>query len=113
MFRVIVRKLFVDRIMKCQYSAYMIKSFRNKELANLWETGRSKIDKHLHSRILLRLDRLNVIVTPNEMNLPGFNFHALSGFEPTRYTIHVNGPWCITFEFAEDEARRVDFEQYH
>ena len=33
------------------------------------------------------------------MNLPGFNFHALRGFVPTRYTVHVNGPWCITFEF--------------
>jgi proteic killer suppression protein len=25
----------------------------------------------------------------------------------------VNGPWCLTFEFEEGDARRVDFEQYH
>jgi hypothetical protein len=25
----------------------------------------------------------------------------------------VNGPWCITLEFGEGEARAVDFEQYH
>ena len=38
---------------------------------------------------------------------------ALTGFKPARYTVHVNGPWCLTFEFADDEARRVDLEQYH
>jgi plasmid maintenance system killer protein len=30
-----------------------------------------------------------------------------------RYTVHVNGPWCITFEFDDGDALRVDFEQYH
>ena len=47
------------------------------------------------------------------MDIPGFNFHALRGHRPTKYTIHVNGPWCITFEFREGDAHRVDFEQYH
>jgi proteic killer suppression protein len=47
------------------------------------------------------------------MNLPGFDFHALHGFDPTRYTVHVNGPWCITFEFDGQDAVRVDYEQYH
>jgi proteic killer suppression protein len=25
----------------------------------------------------------------------------------------VNGPWCITFEFADGHAYEVDLEQYH
>jgi toxin HigB-1 len=91
----------------------MIKTFRNKELARLWETGKSKIDSQLHKRLLVRLDRLHVIASVDEMNLPGFNFHALIGFTPARYTVHINGPWCVTFEFEEGEARRVDLEQYH
>lgn len=33
--------------------------------------------------------------------------------EPTRYSVHVNEPWCITFEFEDGDACRVDFEQYH
>jgi len=33
--------------------------------------------------------------------------------EAIRYTVHVNGPWCITFEFDGDDAGRVDFERYH
>lgn len=41
------------------------------------------------------------------MNLPGFNFHTLRGFDPIRYTIHINGPWCITFEFADGDAWNI------
>jgi proteic killer suppression protein len=92
----------------------VIASFKNKALADLWSSGRTaKIDKRLHERILLRLDRLDACTAPEEMNLPGFDFHALRGHQPTRYTIHVNGPWCITFEFHEGEALRVDLVQYH
>ena len=73
----------------------------------------SKIDAKMHRRIFVRLDRLDVAVRPEEMNVPGFDFHALQGFNPKRYSVHVNGPWCITFEFDDGEACRVDFEQYH
>jgi len=92
----------------------VIKSFKSKALAELWSTGRTaKIDAKIHRRILVRLDRLDVSTVPSQMNLPGFDFHALKGFKPTRYAVHVNGPWCITFEFDRDNAVRVDFEQYH
>lgn len=92
----------------------MIKTFRNKALAELFEAGQSaKIDVKMRKRILLRLDRLDAAQRPEDMNLPGFDFHALNGFNPTRYTVHVNGPWCITFEFDGQDAVRVDFEQYH
>ena len=29
------------------------------------------------------------------------------------FRVDVNGPWCITFEFADGDAYLVDFEQYH
>ena len=67
----------------------------------------------MHKRIQVRLEVLHVVLTPDGMNLPGFDFHALRGFVPTRYSVHVNGPWCITFEFDAGDALRVDFEQYH
>jgi proteic killer suppression protein len=77
------------------------------------ERPHARIDARLHKRILIRLDRLNAASAPEQMNLPGFDFHTLKGYVPTRYTVHVNGPWCITFEFAAGDALRVDFEQYH
>lgn len=90
----------------------MIKTFQNKELAALWGTGKSRIDARFHTRILVRLDRMDISVTLQEMSLPGFNFHPLKG-KPQRYSIHVNGPWCLTFEFENGDCLKVDFEQYH
>ena len=83
-------------------------------MAELWSTGRSsKVNAALHRRLLLRLDRLDVAKSVGELNLPGFDFHALKGFDPVRYTIHINGPWCITFEFQGGDVYRLDLEQYH
>lgn len=92
----------------------VIRSFKSKALADLWERGRSaKIDSRMHERILRRLDRLEVSARAEEMNVPGFDFHPLKGLAPVRYTVHVNGPWGITFEFDAGDAFRVDLEQYH
>jgi proteic killer suppression protein len=92
----------------------VIKSFKNKSLEELFNEGSTaKIDKKMHKRILVRLDRLNAAAAISEMRLPGFDFHALKGFEPTRFTVHINGPWCVTFEFDNGDAFNVDFEQYH
>ncbi len=59
------------------------------------------------------LDALNAATKPSHLDVPGFNFHRLRGLRPMRYSIHVNGPWCITFEFRDGEAYRVNLEQYH
>jgi proteic killer suppression protein len=92
----------------------MIRSFRHKGLADLWSKGSTgKINAKLHARIVMRLDALDAARAPGQMNIAGFDFHALKGFKPVRYTVHVNGPWCITFEFDGPDATRVDFEQYH
>lgn len=94
--------------------APVIRTFKNKALKELFETGRSsKVQPTLHKRIFVRLDRLDQAESVEEMNLPGFNFHVLRGFDPARYTIHINGPWCITFEFSAGDAWNVDLEQYH
>jgi len=91
----------------------VIKSFRHKGLKALFLTGRSaKVAPALQERCLRRLDALNQASAPEDMNIPGFDFHALRG-KPTRYTVHVSGPWCITFEFKKADAWRVDLEQYH
>lgn len=92
----------------------MIRSFKNNALSVLWETGKSpKLDGRLIKRIMTRLEALDAATVPEDMNIPGFDFHALKGHKPKRYTVHVNGPWCITFEFSAGDALRVDFEQYH
>jgi toxin HigB-1 len=104
---------FVDMCKLFGYIACVIKSFQSKELSTLWTNGKSRIDSRMHKRILIRLDTLDSVTTIEGINIQGYNFHPLRGFKPTRYSVHVNGPWCITFEFLDGHVHQVDFEQYH
>jgi proteic killer suppression protein len=91
----------------------VVRSFRHKGLEELFRTGRSsRVGADLQKRALRRLDALEHAATPRELNIPGFDFHALKGRLP-RYSIHVNGPWCITFEWHDGEVWYVDLVQYH
>jgi proteic killer suppression protein len=91
----------------------VIKSFKHKGLVELFEQGRSrKVKQDLQSRALRRLDVLDQAESLTDLNLPGFNFHGLQGM-PKRYSMHVNGPWCITFEWKDGDALKINLEQYH
>ena len=103
----------VDTVTKYVTICSMIKSFKHKGLAELFERGHShRVRQDLQSRCLRRLEAVDQAESLADLNMPGFNFHGLQGV-PKRYSIHVNGPWCITFEWEEGEVLRVDFEQYH
>ena len=78
----------------------MIRGFKSNGLAELREKGRTgKIDANMQTRILRRLDRLDVIVRTEEMK--------------RLQTAALFGPCKWTFEFEDGDAWRVDFEQYH
>ena len=92
----------------------MIRSFRHKGLQELFEEGSSRrVRNDLQARAIRRLDVLANARELSALNLPGFSFHPLQGRRPQRYSLHVNGPWCITFEWEEGDAFQVDLEQYH
>jgi len=55
---------------------------------------------------------MDAAVELDELNIPGFDFHGLEG-KPKRYSIHVNGPFCLTFEWEDGDIYRVDLENYH
>ena len=59
------------------------------------------------------LDALDAATKPSDLDLPGFDFHRLRRHKPPRHSVHVNGPWCITFELEDGEVHRVNLEQYH
>ncbi len=91
----------------------MIKNFKHKGLKELFNKGNSaKIKAELRKRSLTRLDALNAATRPEDMNIPGFDFHSLRG-KPKRYSVHVSGNWCITFEWQDGNPARVDLEDYH
>jgi toxin HigB-1 len=91
----------------------VIESFWHRGLRELFETGRSaRVRADLQHRALVRLAAIDSAATLDALRQPGFDFHALRG-RPRRYSIHVNGPWCITFEWRDGRALRVGLEQYH
>jgi toxin HigB-1 len=64
-------------------------------------------------RAVVCLEAIDKAARLAALNQPGFDFHPLRGSRPRRYSIHVNGPWRITFEWRDGRALRIDLEQYH
>ena len=90
----------------------MIKSFRNKGLKEVFETGRSKrVRADQLIRIADRLEVLDRASTIKNIDVPGFRLHRLKGAD--RWAIAVNGPWRITFGWDDQNVTDVDLEQYH
>lgn len=82
----------------------VIKSFRHKGLKTLFVKGfSSKIRAELQRRCIVRLDALDQAEVLHDLDVPGFNFHALRG-KPKRCSLHVSGPWCVTFEWIDGDA---------
>lgn len=91
----------------------MIRSFRHRGLAKFFNDGDpSGIAPELAERIQRRLQAIHAAEKAQDLNVPGFGLHALKG-KPKRYSVHVNGPFCITFEWEDGDALRLDLENYH
>jgi proteic killer suppression protein len=92
----------------------MIKGFRHKGLERFFTKGdHSKIDPNHADRIRRMLDRLDASVKPEDMNLPGYRFHALAPKSKGVHAVSVSGNWRITFRFEAADAIDVNLEDYH
>ena len=92
----------------------MIHSFRSRSLKRFWERNDvSKLPHDRLQRITMILDRLDAATSPEDMNLPGFGFHKLSGTSKGRFAVSISANWRITFGWNEQDAIDVDFEDYH
>lgn len=91
----------------------MIQSFQHKGLQQFWETGSKKGIIPAHVGKLERvLDALNEAQIIEDLNIPGFRLHRLTGDLTGNWSIRVNGNWRVTFWFLED-AEDVDYIDYH
>jgi toxin HigB-1 len=92
----------------------MIVSFRNKALERFWWKGNRKGVRVDHvPRLTVLLSALEASTKPEDMNVPGFAFHGLTGEQ--RYAVKVNKNWRVTFGWSEQgaDAVEVDYEDYH
>ena len=83
-------------------------------LKKFFETGSKKgiIPEHA-SKIGRILDRLDASITSNDMNLPSYYLHQLSGQNKSTWSVRVSGNWRITFMFEGEDATLVDYRDYH
>ena len=76
--------------------------------------GRAKgIDPKSAERIVTILDALDRATKPEDMNLPGFDFHPLKGDRKGEYAVEIRANWRITFSWDHGDAVRVYEEDYH
>lgn len=92
----------------------MIKTFRHKGLQAFFENGSKAGIQPSHAPKLRRqLQALDLAKAPEDMNAPGWGWHALAGNLAQHYAVCVNGNWRLTFRFEGGDAVLVDYQDYH
>ena len=92
----------------------MIASFDSKPLARYWTKGdSSKIRADWRDRVTLVLDLLDASTRPEQLNVPSFKWHRLTGDRSGTYAVSVSRNWRITFRWEGEFAVKVDLEDYH
>ena len=108
------RKALLDTCKILPYITGMIRSFRDKPLERFFATGDGRrLSVQNTKRIANILRALDDASRPEDMNLPGFRFHALVGRDKGRYSVSASGNWRVTFGWIDGDAIDVDLEDYH
>ena len=93
----------------------MIKTFKDKELAQLMEGERIRtIPADLHKRAFTKLVMLNAANSVNDLRVPPSNhLEALSGDRNGQYSIRINDKYRICFRWVDNDAFDVEIVDYH
>lgn len=65
------------------------------------------------AKLMDQLGVLDIVKTPEQMNIPGWQWHELKGTLTGHYAVSVNGNWRLTFMFDGEDAILVDYQDYH
>ena len=73
----------------------------------------SKINSKWVGKISRILAALHAAVTAQDLDLPGFGFHELTGQRRGTCAVWVTKNWRVTFKWDDAGAYDVDLEDYH
>ena len=91
----------------------MIESIKHKGVRRLYEKNdRSGIRSDLVEKVQKILSALEAANAPEDMALPSFRFHPLTGDRRGAYSVTVKANWRVTFRFHEGAAHDVNLEDY-
>lgn len=92
----------------------MIKSFKHKGLKKFYETGSKQgIQADHANKLLMQLAALDTAQSIEDLDIPGYRLHPLTGNRKGIWSITVNGNWRVTFEFTDSNVYIVNYEDYH
>lgn len=93
----------------------MIRSFKCKETAKLWQGQSSrKLPGDIQERALRKLRQLDAASTMADLrNPPSNHLEALKDDRKGQWSIRINEQWRICFRWMEGEAAEVEIVDYH
>lgn len=92
----------------------MIRSFRHKGLQRLFEQGDARgVRGDFVAKTERFLDALHAAESPQDVDLPGYRLHRLTGNRAGTWRVVMSRNHRITFRFEGEDAYNVDLEDYH
>ena len=93
----------------------MIRSFRGRETALIWEGIRSRrLPPDIQAVALRKLRMLNSTRVIQDMRVPpGNRLEALKGSRKGQWSIRINQQWRICFRWNNGGADDVEIVDYH
>lgn len=93
----------------------MIRSFRDKETAKVWNREYSKrLPSDIQERALMKLQQLHAAGDLKDLSIPASNqLESLKGDRKGEYSIRINKQWRICFKWKDGHAFEVEIADYH
>lgn len=92
----------------------MIRSIKHKGLKRFYEDDdKSGVGANIRDRIGRILLILDEAQTFDDMDIPGYRLHPLTGNRQGTWSMRVTGNWRITFLFVDGDVLDLDLEDYH
>lgn len=92
----------------------MILHIKHKGLRKLYEEDSPKgVQRQYAEKIRRMLFKLEDAVSPQDLDLPGYRLHALTGNLKGYFSMVVGANWRIIFRFEGAHVTDVDMVDYH
>lgn len=92
----------------------MIISFQHKGLKVFYESGSTRGIRADHAKRLARmLPVLDRAQAPDDLDVPGWRLHPLSGKLQGFWSLTVSGNWRVIFRFVGSDVELLDYLDYH
>ncbi len=92
----------------------MILHIRHKGLRKLYEEDVTKGVEQIYVEKLRRiLSKLDAAYCAEDMDLPGYRLHSLSGDLKGFWSVTVSANWRLIFRFVGSDVVDVDLLDYH